>query len=51
MRLRKNFVAAHPMTGSEKFGPKAAMDDLYEGKTVVLCDLEDNDSTSCKIEL
>lgn len=41
--IRKNFIAAHPMTGTEKFGPKAAMDGLYEGKTVVLCDLEEND--------
>ena len=41
--IRKNFVATHPMTGTEKFGPKAAIDGLYEGKTVVLCDLEDND--------
>ena len=41
--IRGNFVAAHPMCGSEKFGPKAAMDNLYEGKTVVLCDLEDNE--------
>lgn len=41
--IRKNFVAAHPMTGTEKFGPKAAIDDLYEGKAVVLCNLEDND--------
>ncbi|WP_428022923.1 prephenate dehydrogenase [Arcobacter sp.] len=41
--IRKNFVAAHPMTGTEKFGPKAAIDGLYEGKTVVLCDLEEND--------
>ena len=40
--IRKNFVAAHPMCGSEKFGPKASMNNLYEGKTVVLCDLEDN---------
>ena len=40
--IRKNFVAAHPMTGTEKSGPKAAIDDLYEGKTVVFCDLEDN---------
>lgn len=40
--IRKNFVAAHPMTGTEKSGPKAAIDGLYEGKTVVLCDLEDN---------
>ena len=41
--IRKNFVATHPMTGTEKFGPKAAMDGLYEGRTVVLCDLEQND--------
>lgn len=38
--LRKNFIPAHPMTGTEKFGPKAAIDGLYEGKTIVLCDLE-----------
>jgi len=38
--LRKNFVTAHPMTGTEKFGPTAALDDLYEGKVVVLCDME-----------
>lgn len=38
--IRKNFIAAHPMTGTEKFGPSAATDGLYEGKTVVLCDLD-----------
>ena len=43
-KIRKNFVAAHPMTGTEKNGPKAAIDNLYEGKTVVLCDLEDNEN-------
>ena len=42
LKIKKNFVAAHPMCGSEKFGPKASMDNLYEGKTVVLCDLENN---------
>lgn len=40
--IKENFVAAHPMCGSEKFGPKASVDNLYEGKTVVLCDLENN---------
>ncbi len=39
-KLRKNFIPAHPMTGTEKFGPKAAIDGLYEGKTIVLCDLD-----------
>jgi len=38
--LRRNFVTAHPMTGTEKFGPTAAIDDLYEGRVVVLCDME-----------
>jgi len=38
--IKKNFVPAHPMTGTEKFGPSAAIDGLYEGKTIVLCDLE-----------
>ena len=40
--LRKNVVAAHPMTGTEKFGPSAAFDDLYHDKVVVLCDLENS---------
>ncbi len=40
--IRKNFVAAHPMTGTEKFGPGAAQEDLYRGKAVVLCDLEES---------
>jgi len=38
--IRQNFVAAHPMTGTEKFGPTAALNDLYTDKVVVLCDLE-----------
>ena len=37
---RHLFVTAHPMTGTEKFGPSAALPDLYENKVVVLCDLE-----------
>lgn len=39
-KMRYNFVPGHPMTGTEKFGPKAAIDGLYEGKTMVLCDLD-----------
>lgn len=37
--IRQNFVAAHPMTGTEYSGPSAAKEGLYEGCTVVLCDL------------
>ncbi len=38
--IRHHFVTAHPMTGTEKFGPTAALEDLYTDKVVVLCDLE-----------
>ncbi|AXX92418.1 prephenate dehydrogenase [Malaciobacter molluscorum LMG 25693] len=43
--IRENFIPAHPMTGTEKSGPKAAIDGLYEGNTVVLCNLEKNENT------
>ena len=38
--IRANFVTAHPMTGTEKFGPYAAVSNLYTDKVVVLCDME-----------
>ena len=38
--IRQNFIASHPMTGTENFGPLAAIDKLYNDKVVVLCDLE-----------
>ncbi len=41
-QIRHNFVAAHPMTGTENFGPTAAVEGLYKEKVVVLCDLEDS---------
>lgn len=39
---RKNFVAAHPMSGTENSGPNAAIDDLFRGKITILCDQEDS---------
>jgi prephenate dehydrogenase len=47
--IRHNFVAAHPMTGTENFGPSAAIEDLYDDKVVVLCDLEDSGEIQAKI--
>ncbi len=41
-QIRKNFVASHPMTGTENFGPSAAVENLYTGKVVVLCDLQES---------
>lgn len=43
--IRANFVAAHPMTGTEHFGPNAALEGLYADKVVVLCDLEHSGDT------
>lgn len=40
--IRKNLVAAHPMTGTEHNGPSAAFEGLYKDQVVVLCDLEDS---------
>jgi prephenate dehydrogenase len=36
--IRALVVTAHPMTGTEKFGPTAAIDDLYRDKIMVVCD-------------
>ena len=41
-RLRENFVASHPMAGTEKTGPTAGFSTLYKDRVVVLCDLEDS---------
>ncbi|BCD67562.1 prephenate dehydrogenase [Nitratiruptor sp. YY09-18] len=42
-QIRKNFIAAHPMTGTEYSGPQAAIEGLYQDKIVVLCNTEEND--------
>ena len=39
--IRANFVAAHPMAGTEKFGPHAAFKTLYQDKIVVFCGTKD----------
>ncbi len=41
-KIRKNVVAAHPMTGTEKFGPEAAVANLYRDKIVVLCNIDES---------
>ena len=38
--MRGNFVAAHPMAGTEYSGPDAAIPNLFDGKVCVLCDIE-----------
>ncbi|MCY1721235.1 prephenate dehydrogenase [Prolixibacteraceae bacterium Z1-6] len=41
-KRRKNFVPAHPMSGTENSGPNAALEGLFKGKITILCDQEDS---------
>ena len=41
---RQNFVATHPMAGTEFSGPEAAIRHLFDGKVCVLCDIQDSKS-------
>ena len=38
---RNNFIACHPMAGTEYTGPKAAIHGLFDQKPVIICDKED----------
>lgn len=40
---RKNFVAAHPMAGTEYSGPWAALPSLFDGRAGIICNAEDSD--------
>ncbi|WP_242082519.1 prephenate dehydrogenase [Aestuariivivens sediminis] len=37
---RRNFLAMHPIAGTEFSGPSAAMDNLFVGKTNIICEVE-----------
>jgi prephenate dehydrogenase len=37
---RRNFLACHPIAGTEKSGPSAAISGLYKGKTNIICEVE-----------
>lgn len=37
---RKNFLATHPIAGTEFSGPKAAFKGLFKGKTNIVCEVE-----------
>mgnify|MGYP001825835936 FL=1 len=37
---RRNYLAAHPIAGTEFSGPSAAIEGLYEGKTNIICEVE-----------
>ncbi len=37
---RRNFLACHPIAGTEFSGPSAAFQGLYDGKTNIICEIE-----------
>ena len=46
---RAQFVAAHPMAGTENSGPGAAFRDLLPGKNLIICDREKSLPDSLKL--
>ena len=37
---RRNFLACHPIAGTEFSGPSAAIEGLFQGKTNIICEVE-----------
>lgn len=45
-KMRKYYVATHPMSGTEYCGPWAALPDLFNGKAAIICNSEDSEHKS-----
>ncbi len=45
---RKNFVASHPMAGTEYSGPWAAVSHLFDGKSTFICNAEESSEKALK---
>ena len=41
---RRNYLACHPIAGTEFSGPSAAFDGLYDGKTNIICEVDKTDA-------
>lgn len=46
---RQRFVASHPMWGTEYSGPTAAVENAFEKKAVILCNMEDSDADAAEM--
>lgn len=46
---RQQYVATHPMAGTEFSGPEAAIPDLFCNKCCVFCDIEDSSEAAIKL--
>lgn len=40
---RSNYLAVHPIAGTENSGPKAAEENLFDGKVMIICEMEKTD--------
>ncbi len=45
---RENFVASHPMAGTEYSGPWAAVSHLFDGKSTFICNAEESSDKALK---
>jgi len=46
---RNQFVATHPMAGTEFSGPDAAIEDLFNEKAVIICDAVNSDKNRVEV--
>lgn len=46
---RGNYIAAHPIAGTENTGPEAAIPNLYENKQLIICEAEKSSSNTLKL--
>ncbi|MFZ9955567.1 MAG: prephenate dehydrogenase [Flavobacteriales bacterium] len=46
---RKQFVATHPIAGTENSGPSAAIDNLFDTKITIICEKENSDANAVSI--
>jgi prephenate dehydrogenase len=46
---RKNYVASHPMAGTEFNGPWAAIPNLFAGRAGIICNAEDSDPKAVEL--
>ena len=48
---RQNFLATHPIAGTEFSGPTAAHEGLFEGKNIIICDKDKTDKLILELGL
>lgn len=47
--MRKNYVASHPMSGTEYSGPWAALPGLFDGRACIICDFNESSQSAVRV--